>query len=304
MYTYPVDYQDYESDEHEMADMLADNIIPELSEMDVAGMEEDKSLLEVAGFDLEIAGFENKKEKINIDNVDNIEDHEDQSIYEYREDVIFDADNWYGIPSLLDHMLCETPPTDVWCNKKECHNKSLMLWGSDALPDNCNNSFLGFYVDDRRFDSIWFDAVKNLKKIISLNFTAVIEPDFSVWRDEPRALQIYNRYRSQWIARYYQEAGIKIIPSLSWSDDESHKFCLCGIPENVKLVSVQCRTSVDSTGKKLFERGIKNQLEKINPESIMIYGGECHRDWLKPIIEPMVDNVFYLSDFMKEKRKK
>jgi hypothetical protein len=59
MDSYPVDWQDYESDEHEMADMLADNIIPELSEMDVAGMEEDRSLLEVAGFDLEIAGFDN-----------------------------------------------------------------------------------------------------------------------------------------------------------------------------------------------------------------------------------------------------
>jgi 3'-phosphoadenosine 5'-phosphosulfate sulfotransferase (PAPS reductase)/FAD synthetase len=70
--SYPVDYQDYESDEHEMADMLADNRIPELASMDIAILEENKSLLEVAGFDLEIAGFEEKPPPVEKDQDDSI----------------------------------------------------------------------------------------------------------------------------------------------------------------------------------------------------------------------------------------
>jgi ParB-like chromosome segregation protein Spo0J len=54
----PVDFQDYESDQHELADLIADNRISELSEMSSDGL---RNLLDELGsseFDLEIAGFD------------------------------------------------------------------------------------------------------------------------------------------------------------------------------------------------------------------------------------------------------
>jgi len=54
----PVDYQDYDSEEAEIADLLADNKIAELAHIDNALELSNKAFLEAAEFDLELAGFE------------------------------------------------------------------------------------------------------------------------------------------------------------------------------------------------------------------------------------------------------
>lgn len=57
----PVDYQDYDTAEDERADMLADNRIAELAVIDLETLEMNKELLDSAGFDLELAGFEEEE---------------------------------------------------------------------------------------------------------------------------------------------------------------------------------------------------------------------------------------------------
>lgn len=66
----PVDYQDYESDEQEIQDMLADNRIAELAEIDDAILERQLDELRDVGADLELAGF--------VDDGDGIEDVEEE----------------------------------------------------------------------------------------------------------------------------------------------------------------------------------------------------------------------------------
>lgn len=66
----PVDYQEYESDEQEIQDMLADNRIAELAEIDDAILERQLDELRDVGADLELAGF--------VDDGDGIEDVEEE----------------------------------------------------------------------------------------------------------------------------------------------------------------------------------------------------------------------------------
>ena len=54
----PIDYQDFDNEDEELAVLVADNVIPELSTMDDELLKANKELLEAAGFDLEIIGFE------------------------------------------------------------------------------------------------------------------------------------------------------------------------------------------------------------------------------------------------------
>jgi DNA modification methylase len=54
----PVDYQDYESDEQEIADMLADNRIAELSDLSVFEVKDLIEELEKAGADLDLTGYD------------------------------------------------------------------------------------------------------------------------------------------------------------------------------------------------------------------------------------------------------
>lgn len=53
----PVDYQDYESDEQEMQDLLADNRVAELAEIDQGMLDSLLDELDDMGADLELAGF-------------------------------------------------------------------------------------------------------------------------------------------------------------------------------------------------------------------------------------------------------
>ena len=54
----PVDYQHYGSDAEEMADVLADNRIPELAEMDAELVEQYLKELKELDFDVDLAGFD------------------------------------------------------------------------------------------------------------------------------------------------------------------------------------------------------------------------------------------------------
>lgn len=60
----PIDYQDYESDEQEIQDMLADNRIAELAEIDDALLERELAELREVGADLELAGFADDDEGV------------------------------------------------------------------------------------------------------------------------------------------------------------------------------------------------------------------------------------------------
>lgn len=54
----PVDFQDYESDEAEMADMVADNQIASLAEMDRAVLKDILQELDTGAFDMLLTGFD------------------------------------------------------------------------------------------------------------------------------------------------------------------------------------------------------------------------------------------------------
>jgi len=53
----PVDYQDYDSDEMELADLIADNRIADLAEIDEEALSGDLAELKATDLDLELTGF-------------------------------------------------------------------------------------------------------------------------------------------------------------------------------------------------------------------------------------------------------
>ena len=83
-----------------------------------------------------------------------------------------------------------------------------------------------FYIDDYRFERLWNDPHKYIDRLKL--FDCMLTPDFSLYMDMPKAMQIWNIYRSRLIGQIAQDEGIKVIPTLSWSDSQSFKFCFDG----------------------------------------------------------------------------
>lgn len=85
-----------------------------------------------------------------------------------------------------------------------------------------------FFIDDYQFIRLWKDPDRYLPMLAK--FQAVCTPDFSTYTDFPKAIQIYNHYRKHWLGAYWQENGINVIPTISWSDEDSFEWCFDGEP--------------------------------------------------------------------------
>lgn len=128
-----------------------------------------------------------------------------------------------------------------------------------------------FYLDDYQFERVWNDAPRYLP--ILSRFKAVMAPDFSMYTDFPRAVQIFNHYRKMWCAAYWQEHGIKVIPTICWSTPDSFEWCFDGIPKH----SLVCISTVGGFGnhednKGAWLEGYEKCLEVLEPSKILLFG--------------------------------
>lgn len=243
------------------------------------------------------------------------EDKIDEGIYALREEAKFPSDNPWGIPELRLDMLADEDcvPTRTWSATGEEQgerglDKTLVVYGTNRLPERCDGAVLGFYVEDWRFEAVWNDAVETMEKIRGKGFAGVIAPDFSIWRDDPMAVQLFNVYRARWCARYWQEVGIKIIPSLNWSGPESYDWAFAGLPVGAPVCSVQCRTTTSRRGKAYFLQGLVAAINKAETGIVLMYGGATHRDWIEPHLPKKVKGktvrYVWLVDFITARKRR
>lgn len=143
-----------------------------------------------------------------------------------------------------------------------------------------------FFLDDYQFLRLW----KKPDNYIAMlqRFSCVLSPDFSLYADFPKAIQIYNHYRKHWLGAYLQMHGIKVIPTICWSDTESFAWCFDGEPVQsaVAVSSVGCMANKDAREK--FLRGYEKMMEKLKPTQIVFYGDvprEC------------MGNIIHISKF-------
>lgn len=127
-----------------------------------------------------------------------------------------------------------------------------------------------FFLDDYQFDRVWNNADKYLG--VLRRFKAVCSPDFSLYLDFPKLIQLYNNYRRQWCGAYWQEYGINVIPTVRWSDEASYEWCFDGIPRH----SLVCISTVGGFKEKdvaeYWMKGYKKALEVLEPSHILFYG--------------------------------
>lgn len=127
-----------------------------------------------------------------------------------------------------------------------------------------------FFVDDYQFLRLWTNPETYINMLS--RFQAVCTPDFSTYTDFPKAVQIFNHYRKHWLAAYWQENGIKVIPTISWSDEDSFKWCFDGEPVGGIVAVSSVGTQNDKQTKYLFESGFEEMVARLQPSQILMYG--------------------------------
>lgn len=127
-----------------------------------------------------------------------------------------------------------------------------------------------FFIDDYQFERIWANPTRYIK--LFKQAEVVLSPDFSMYVDMPKAIQIYNCYRNRAFARYLQKNGVNVIPTVGWSDEKSFEWCFEGIlyGSAVAVSSNGCLSS--KPAKDLFLKGFERMIEIINPKQIIFVG--------------------------------
>lgn len=177
------------------------------------------------------------------------------------EKKIYDGVGLYGIPEIKP---------EKW---EECE-----FIGFDSANQCKKRADYGvhFFLDDYYFDRIWnqFDRYMGMLA----DFKAVLSPDWSLYRDWPTAVNIWNHYRKHYVGAYLQDMGVKVYPTIEWSDRRSIRWCFDGEPEGgcVAVSSVGTQRSKES--KKFFLYGYYAMIERLCPETILFWGNvprEC-----------------------------
>ncbi len=92
---------------------------------------------------------------------------------------------------------------------------------------------LHFFIDDYQFERLWRNPISYIDLIGE--FHSIMTPDFSLYTDYPKALQIYNHYRKHWLGALWQSMGYKVIPTIAWSDESSFDWCFDGVPKGATV---------------------------------------------------------------------
>jgi hypothetical protein len=264
---------------------LADNSVAE-SEWNMDFLKE-----EIAEIELDMSDFgldlSDNEEPGDGDNEDDEEDFIDDTpaavrhnVFENQERYQFAMNNYYGIPEMFP---TKTVGDQMW---RFCD------WAEIPDPENY---IAHFYYDDFKFIQAWRDPDKYIDKL--RRFKAVVSPDFSLYTDFPRALQILSCYRRQWVGAYWQRQGLDVIPDVVWGDEQSFDYCFEGIPKNstvaVSTVGVKADKFWNGEDGELFRLGYAEMLKRLEPSTILFYGD---------MIEGLEGNIIRCPSYYEQKR--
>lgn len=141
---------------------------------------------------------------------------------------------------------------------------------SKSISSTAYDSWVHFYEDDVTFERIW----NNPKKYLSIlqKYEGVICPDFSLYRDMPLVMQLWNIYRSRAIGNWLQSNGINVIANVRFGDSRTFKACCFGIPQNstIAIGTHGCIKLLED--RSYTASGIEYVVEHLKPQRIVVYG--------------------------------
>ena len=219
------------------------------------------------------------KEKFEIDNKQlDIKDNE------YQEEKLlkklkltrneFKTVGKYEMPVIKKQKI-DLDKIDLWCYAKTKPN-----------DEENKDKTIHFFTYDWLFESVYDKPEIAMEKLDQ--YYALLTPEFSLYWDMPRALQIYSTFKNRWCGAYWQKQGKLVIPSICCAGEESYDFCFDGIEEgSVVAISTYCREEYKAQIMKSYNK----MLEVIKPSAVICYG--------EPFPE-MKGNIKAISPFNKE----
>lgn len=192
--------------------------------------------------------------------------------------VAFVSDEPWEMPPLLKEKCLSVPENlGVYMGPKYEYPEDqtfLYIWGSDSIKGmDTTRAVVCFYTDDYRFEPFWADPANYVGKLLNAKVKGAIMPNFSMWFAIPAAHKLWQRYRSLWMARYMQEAGLMVMPEVQLSYMLPYEILKAGIPHGVDF-AIQFHVKNEEE-QWLAKMDVFNQmLDDLDPPHVLIYADE------------------------------
>ena len=141
---------------------------------------------------------------------------------------------------------------------------------SKAIGCKDHDQWVHFYEFDYLFERLWRDPRRYLP--ILKRYNGVILPDFSLYRDMPLVMQLWNVYRSRAIGCWLQRNGVKVIVNVRWGDRRTHRVCCDGVPRGCTIAVGTVGALGNAEDRAYFERGLAYVVRRLVPRAIVVYG--------------------------------
>lgn len=256
------------TDEQIKAFRIADNKVAEAAEWDIS-----KLSLELDDISIDMTAFGIDMDLINPIDLSDPNEMDDDGYYGDERERTNKAYN-------LDLIDYDNLTNDFWqmpTIKNDNFIPDDLIGFNYAKSSKEKSCGIHFYVDDYQFERIWNYPEKYVD--ILSEYDCILSPDFSLYMDMPMPMKIWNIYRSRQIGAYYQSKGIKVIPTISWAEKETFKFCFRGIPKGsiVSVSTVGVKENKDALA--IWHDGMTEMIKKIKPSAILVYGGKIDFDF-------------------------
>ncbi|WP_302452250.1 DUF4417 domain-containing protein [Victivallis vadensis] len=152
----------------------------------------------------------------------------------------------------------------------ETHVPERLIDFNAAKSSKEHHAGVHFFIDDYRFECIWSRPHEYVDRLCF--FDCAFTPDFSLYLDMPMAMKVWNVYRSRLIGQIMQDAGIRVIPTVSWAEPETYRFCFDGLPEGGNVAVSTVGVMRDKAAQRIFRDGMAAMIEKVKPALILMYG--------------------------------
>jgi hypothetical protein len=299
------------TDAQKRAYRIADNKLAEH-----AGWERELLMLEIrelqaADFDVHLTGFtDDELRALTIDETpEKIEDVSPElpGAHALKDDMAFESALPWNIPELRADVLGDIPARlDSWAGRDATPDDGqsfwLWQWRSDSLRGIPHDRLMiGFYTDDARFECLWERPSEYVSRMLNLGCRVALSPNYSLWANQALAVQLWNTYRSRWIGRYCQEAGIAVIPDVNWSSAASYDFCFLGIPTGAPAISVQLQTLNEPAEIDAARRGLALALDRLKPQRVLVYGFTSARQIVESL--GIADRTVFVENRVAKRRR-
>jgi ParB-like chromosome segregation protein Spo0J len=215
----------------------------------------------------------------------------------------------YQIPELRDDMLLEEIP------------QPLQTWGGhDVTPDDGESWFLAnyslggikglpfdrtilsFFTYDDKFEGWWDTPAWYTSRYLAKGCRHAVVPDFSFYYSQPRVVHLHNVYRAQWLGRYFQEAGMRVVPRLQFDyrDPNSLEIALRGIPRGCPVLATSQQNPEEKADEARIAKHLQAALDEIKPKQLIYYSGNPGRRAMEQV--RFDGEVVYLMNFVGVRR--